>query len=827
MNPTGPAIAWAITKLYRLRLSPMGAAPLDLTVAGLAQGVAVSWGTPLESQRTHYTLRTDVAAPASGSDGQRYLDLDTVSELIPGDKLTVVTQDLSTSRPRRTTLDLMCVDIDGEQSRVYLRDPINQGLSNVLRIRRNSRDPVHVDGVALAAAAIAPLTLDVSQLQDAIVSRPVLSWLPLDTATGARIYGAHQVQALAAANSPSTGSFRLLRRGPTNALAQVTAPGGWSGNPVQDWAPLSGLTDADLLTVLSDPCQWPGGVNASTPQALYIENDLSASATTPPNGWRPLWRSRVDPEFAYQALDSWWDGSSVHWTPHAHNGTAVPASVVGYVATGPAPGRYRIQGAAWAFTPQGVTAWGTPRTPALGTLPTGGAWLALGVFANPVDVAVTGGRRYQDQEGLLGLYQDASAVKAVCFAPGANGDATIRSTITVAMGSETNGAWSTAGGLVLRTTAQTIDSVKYPISRVYLPDPVYAGAFVRDLPGCELIPGTLTPLSITAVNHPPGYPEGYLYPQKLSGWYALAIETYTDASGNPTRRVRFLVMDAALNVLNGDLVPNLFAASQLVRLGEIVQDPCPDGALLARIVRTGDRDRCLGVLGSRVFQIDFRLPRTLERVALGDVAGLGVDTSGDMTAQDYLEALGASLLATVVPTATGGVALVSRGAGTLHLRDLGGLRGSWFEDESTAPVISPVSRTYLSEASITYQDPLSDSGQKIVVAGTQAGGKPLDKDLSKILWGPTPARAIATATVDHFSPVAPVMSRTLREAIPGGVASELPPPFWADWRVGDRVTPPTTPGLLVYTWKLTSLRPDPDQRTCQIEAVRLPIQEVI
>lgn len=774
--------------------------PANLTSV-LNLGDTILWGEAIESRRSHYLLSEYVEAPAEGSDGQDWMNLDTVDALAPGDGLIILRRDSSTDQTRRTTETLKVADIDGERRVVHFDKPLTRAYGeDVLRIRRDNQNPVYVDALQMAARVVAPLPLDTTHYQAARTIRPVFQWLPM-TQDGQTFYGAHSLSVMVPFVSGNSETLRISRRG---------RPTVWTGNfEDEPWTAEASPVASAALHVYADPCQWPGSSNTSAPPVAWIENE-SDGVMTPTNGWRSLWRSWGGIQFPPRAA-SRWNGSAVLWGDWmAGPGWSYNTTKLVACTSVSRPGRFiRLSNGSWSFEPWGAGVWGTLTN--TGWTAPAGDWFALGMC--PIPKLIDG--RYEDTEGLVGVYLSTGGTFAQVIDPttGPVGDP-----VLIYSGSVVSD-WAVAGGLIVQNYTLPYDDFDYPSTLLRLMDPLVGASYrALELIGVEVCPGTICPRALGPIPVDtllPGYPEG-IQPQKISGWFALGIETYQDDNGSVVRRGRFLVFDSQLRVVNGELEPHPLVPGTLVRLGDIISEPVPSSAIVARMIRTGDGDRCVGLFGGRGFQVGFQIPRMLERVNLED-----------LTAQDFLEAAGAALLLSPIPTGAGGVALISRQGGPSYLRDVDGQRGSWFPGEFMPPTRVPVSRAYLNEVRISYTNTLTDQGETVTVAAMQAGGKPLDKDLGAVLFSAPTARAIGAVLVDHFGPVCPALSLTLRENLPAGLSEDLAPPFWAGWQVGGKVAEPGTPGDPTWMWKITRLRPDPDRRTCQLEAVRLPIREVL
>ena len=781
----------------------------------LTLGATVSWGIA-EDLRTHYILAENVPAPASGSDGQRWMRFAYVEGLVAGDGLTVTFWDTTNAVQRRASMDVTVIDVDGLTGKVWLKDPLTQALNtaSVLKIRRNSRDPVLFDGVAYARAAVAPFTLDTTYLQPAPTSRPVLTWRALDQAAP-QLYGIHALQPVDRA-----GTLRLARRGPLRA-SDNTYPltGCWEGSWSAGWAWQGAPTAQAPAEVLGDLNQWPGGANALRPPVLYVNGDLSGGATIPPNGWRGAFRTWENPGSLSQAAEATWNGTAITWSATTPTGI-IPAKLVAFAAQTASPGRYtRTAAPAWTFEPHtGAGTLGAVVTPAItGTLPTGN-WIALGM-------GIYAAAASDEQEALLALVATGAAepftdVTAALLSQAAGGDLTLRQSLSLwSTGAIPAGAWALGGGLVVQQTTETIDSVAYPKTILHkLDGAAHLTATFRTL---EIIPQTLQPLSLT----------GTAGARVVGGWYALALETYLDSNFAPTRRLRFLWLGPTLTLLNGDpeadpLDPLNPAAA--FRRGDLVADVLADGALPARLARTGVGDGGAGFIGGRLFQVDTALPVTVERLKVGDPTTLGKDASG-LSAADYVEQFASAILASAIPDASGNMRLVSRSSGAQRLRQTGPTTGVGVQaSERSARKTLQTYRGYVSEVRVSFTDTLTGDSRQAVVVPDHAGGKPLSLDLSALVGGIGQATAIGQAVAFWFGSPAAVLTETWVDRT-GGVAQDMDPPFWATWQIGDLVTyatfttPTSTP---VDFYKLHVLKPAPEGRSVDVELLKLPTQLV-
>lgn len=154
----GASYKWG-TKTYQVaRIVLQGAPDLTPYLTLTPTPTTILWGIS-ETLRTHYLLVGSVAAPAGGSDGQRWMQLNTVEGLVPGDILTITYVDTTSGAQRITTADLPpIVDVDGETGKVWFSTALQQAYStsSVSKIRRNSQDPALFDGLAYAKAITVP-----------------------------------------------------------------------------------------------------------------------------------------------------------------------------------------------------------------------------------------------------------------------------------------------------------------------------------------------------------------------------------------------------------------------------------------------------------------------------------------------------------------------------------------------------------------------------------------------------------------------------------------------------------------------------------------------
>lgn len=802
-----PAENYRRTTYHPVRIILQGAP--DLT-GHLHLGDTVVWGIP-ESQRTHY-LAGAIPEPVSGSDGQKFVDLNTVEQLAPGDVLTLTFLDSSSGAPRTSTADLPpIIDMDGETGRVFLSEPVSQGYAAVSKVRRNSQDPVLFDGLAYAKALVAPFVLSDSAFVPAPTDVPVLVFRPYDAASP-RMYGVHNLQTL-----DQAGTLLVARRGASNGSGSFPTAGTWAGSWSGSWGWQGMLTADATHRIYGDVLQFPGGVNGFTAPVIYVEGDLSASAATPPNGWRQAWRSWKSLEHITQDPESTWNGTAVTWDSYTASGD-VPALVVHFAASTPSPGRYaRTAGGVWTFQAHTANATlGSSSTPAItGTYPTGNTLaLGMGIRANG-----------DEEEALLALVATGSsfpftALSACLLSQASGGDLTVRQTAALwATGSIPAGPWALGGGLVVQSWEQTIGSLKYPHTVLHKLNG--STVVTADLKTLEVIPQTIQPLLRT----------GAAGARVIGGWYALALETFEDSNYAAARRLQFLHLDQDLQVING--IPEVDPSTPTdldayFSRGETIASIVPDGAIIARMVRTSNTaDEMAGLIGGRLFTVANVLPTTVERLKIGastpSAQSLSVAGSGDgMSVSTYLEKFAGIMMATAVPTADGNIALVSRSHGTLRTRTFGTYRTSVQATERGPMSKTQVWEGYIRLARITYQDLFKDKTASVEVQGTFSGGRIVEWDVSDLVCSITMSRALGQACVYWFGQPAAVISESWVDRS-GGTTGAAAPVWWANWSIGDRVvlesfTPPAT----VTAWKLIKLAPGAEDRSASVELRRQP-----
>jgi len=796
--------------IYKVARIYLQGAP-DLTGI-LHLGDTVTWAIP-ENQRTHYSLIGGaISEPTAGSDGPKFVDLNTVEQLAVGDVLTLTFTDATSGAPRTTTADLpVIIDLDGERGRVHLAESLSQGYSHVSKVRRNSQDPVHIDGLAYARALVAPFTLDTTDFAPAPTDIPVLAWQPYDVAAPS-LYGVHNLQTV-----NQTGGLLLARRG-ANALGAYPTAGVWAGSWGGTWAWLGQPTASATHEIYGDVLQFPGGTNPYSAPVLYIEGDLSGGAATPPNGWRSAWRTWHDLQHLTQDPESTWNGTSVSWGTAAASGD-IPAKVVAFAASTATPGKYaRTSAGVWIFQAHtGSATLGSVSTPTItGSLPSGG-WLALGM-----GILASG----DEEEALLGLVATGASfpfteVKAVLLSQATGGDLTLQQEVSLwTTGAIPAGPWALGGGLAVQTWKETIGGVDYPHTVLHKLNG--STVVTADLKTLEVIPQSIQPL----------LPIGEPGSQVLAGWYALALETYTDSNYAPARRLRFLHLDAALQLVNGEPEADPSTPTDVTAYfsrGDVVASLVPDGALIAKMVRTSNtEDTFSGLAGGRIFTISNSLPTTIERLKLGASVPTGgvmtVAHSGDgMSASSFLEKFAAAQLASAVPGADGNMSLVSRSSGALRLRTIGAQQVSVQAIERGKRTKTQAWQGYIRKVRVSYADVLAGETAAVEISGAFDGGRILELDMSDLVAGPTMAVAIGRAAMFWFGLPVPVLGEIWVDRT-GGVAGDLAPTWWADWQIGDRVIldPFTTPVPSV-TWKILKMQPGLEARTVNVELRQQPL----
>ncbi|BDU72905.1 hypothetical protein [Mesoterricola silvestris] len=782
----------------------------DLT-GHLHLGDTVVWGIP-ESQRTHYLLTQGITSPASGSDGQRYVDLNTVEQLAVGDVLTLTFLDTSNSTPRKVTADLPAIiDLDGEIGRAWLAKPLNQGYAGVSKVRRNSQDPVLFDGLAFARALAAPFAVDATAFAPAPTDVPVLAFRPYDVASPS-MYGVHCLQTI-----DLQGTLMAARRGSDNGSGSYTVAGIWTGSWASGWA-WKGLPQADAThRIYGDVLQWPGSANSYAAPVIYTEGDLSGSAATPPNGWRQAWRSWKSLEHITQDPESTWNGTDVIWDTHTSSGD-IPARVVHFSASTPTPGRYeRTSEGTWTFQAHTADATlGGSSTPTVtGTYPAGNTLaLGMGIRSNG-----------DEEEALLALVVTGaaypfSAVSACLLSQASGGALTVRQTAALwSTGSIPAGPWALGGGLVVQTWKQTIGGLDYPHTVLHKLNGTTV--ITSDLKTMEVIPQTIQPLML----------RGDAGSRIIGGWYALAIETFMDEDYAAARRLRFLHLDSDLQVINGEPESDPSTPTDNgtnFSRGELIASILPDGAIIAKMVRTSaTADEMAGIVGGRLFSIGNTLPTTVERLKLGasDPKGntLSVAYSGDgMSVGDYMAKFAAAQLASAIASPDGSLSLVSQSAGPIRLRTLGSQQVSVQASERGEKSKSQVWQGYLRKVRITYNDILAKGSASVEIYGSYEGGKILEMDVSDLVCGPTMGVAIGRAIMTQYGRPLSILQETWVDRT-AGASGDLAPTWWSTWRVGDRVVmDPFTAPATVNAYKILTLKPGLEDRSVKVELRKQP-----
>lgn len=791
----------------------------DLT-AVLSPGTTISWAVA-ENTRTHYLLAADVPAPASGSDGQRWIKLNTVEQLVPGDVLTFTYQDSTSGAQRLTTTDLPpVIDLDGEQGRAWLYQPLGQAytMASVSKVRRNSQDPVMFEGLSYAAAVVAPFALETNYFFAPATAQPVVAWRPYD-ATTPQLYGAHNLQTL-----DISGTLQLARRGADNGGGAFTVAGVWQGSWDTAWA-WKALPNASAThDIYGDVLQFPGGANPYKPPVIFTAGDLSGGATIPKNGWRNPWRTWKDYSDNAQDIESWWNGTAVQWASRAKSGV-VPAILVSFAASTAAPGRFtRTSGGTWTFEPHTADrTLGGAATPAITGTPPTGSWIAqgMGIYADPT----TG-----HKEALLALVATGAsfpwtAMTACLMSCGASGALTVQQTPTLAM-PPANGPWALGGGLVVVTWNETRGGSTYPRSRLHLVDG-RATPLTADFPTLEIIPQSLQPLSLA----------GSGSAAAVSGWYGLGLETYQDSNFHLSRRLRFLWLGPNLSVKNGDAEPDpadpLNPAANF-RRGEVIAESVADGPILARLIRTSaTQDTMAGMAGGRLFTVDRKITHTVERLKIGATAqgkstiGSVVGSGDGLTVMDYLDAFAGAHLASALPSADGHMRMVSRASGKLQLRSgvVAGYKVGVQDSERGKKTKLQTWQGFIRLVRVTYGDAFSGQNLTVDCLSPFDGGKVFPLDVSNLVWGVTAARAIGQAGVYFFGNPSPVLTETWVDRA-NGDASSMAPSFYAEWQVGDLIpfTPISDAGspATVTAYKLISMKPGLEARSVDVELLQNP-----
>lgn len=795
----------------------------DLT-AVLSPGTTISWAVA-EETRTHYLLAADVPTPASGSDGQRYIKLNTVEQLVPGDVLTFTYQDTTSGAQRLTTADLPpIVDLDGETGTVWLYQPLTQAYlrTDVSKVRRNSQNPALFNGLEYAKAIVAPFALDTTFFHEAVTAFPVPCWRPYDAAVP-QLYGAHNIQTIAL-----DGTLQLARRGADNGTGAFTVAGVWQGSWDAGWAWQAMPSASATHDVYGDALQWPGTPAPFQPPIIYVAADLSGGATIPKNGWRNPWRTWKGLSDQNQDIESYWDGTSINWGGHAA-ANYIPAKLVAYSASSASPGRYTRSSSGPAWTFEAHTAdrtLGSGTTPSISGSPAGGNWIALGmgIYAD----ATVG-----HKEGLISLSVATTTgptwatATATLFSIGSSGALTVRQTPALAV--PTAGPWGLGGGLVVCTWNETRGGQTYPRTRLFLVDG-RATPLQADFPTLEIIPGTIQPLQLA----------GSGSSAAISGWYCQALETFEDANYHMSRRLRFIWLDANLVVKNGDAEPDPADPRNPAanfRRGEVLAESVADGAIIARMVRTASAtDEMAGMAGGRLFTVANKITTTIERLDIGATA-ISTSTIGSVTGSgdglsvtDYLNAFAQAMVATCLPAPDGSFRLVSRDSGNLRLKTSStpgyvvGVEGR----ERANKTKLQTWQNFVRLVRVTYGDMFTGSSLTVDCKGGFDGGDILPVDMSKIVWGVAAARAFGQADAYFFGAPQPILTETWVDRAYGGTL-DSPPPFYAEWQVGDLTTytqidTSTELPAMVDAVQILSMAPALEQRGVDVELLQLTNQ---
>jgi hypothetical protein len=172
------------------------------------------------------------------------------------------------------------------------------------------------------------------------------------------------------------------------------------------------------------------------------------------------------------------------------------------------------------------------------------------------------------------------------------------------------------------------------------------------------------------------------------------------------------------------------------------------------------------------------------------------------------------------------MALVSRAAGTLRTRAVGAQRVSVRPEERGDLTRTLVWEGYIRKVRVTCSDILTDETVTVEEAGSFAGGRILELDVSDLISSRAMSRALGRAWVHWFGQPAGLLSETWTDRTLG-LAGALGPTWWAEWRVGDLVTldvyDPTAPGP-VTAYKLLALKPKPEAREVAVELRQQPFQ---
>ena len=462
-----------------------------------------------------------------------------------------------------------------------------------------------------------------------------------------------------------------------------------------------------------------------------------------------------------------------------------------------------------------------------GTLPTGGQWMSFGMWPKPTPTPTITPTFYQDMEHVAAIYTTGAGTanwtisQIVTFTYGPGSMAVIGTTI-LESGTTAQGVWGMAGGLAVKISEVNINNYFYPYTTLYLVDE--QGTVTKQtMYGIEIIKSTICPMALALVPKRPGDPVGYTSSNKINGWIALGIESYIDKNFVMSRRLRMIWFDYQLNIKNGDLIPSVFSSTLLVRIGDVVVDPIPEGAILARMVRANDAvqtNKCYGFVGGRRFLVDFAFSRTIER--------LNLSGNEDKSCMDVIQEIMKSLMSNAVPQPNGSIALVSRNLGTRRLRTFGSNQGSFQIDEQVKYKLKPSGNNYYNTINVTYNNDITGTSETDEITGYGNGGTTLNINLSMTNAGATQSRAIGVAYGQNFGVIPSTALATIRETSVGAPTSSAAAPYWASWVVGDKVLPvPAAPGSTVNFWKLMGITRNDETRTADIEIEQLSYTETL
>lgn len=180
--------------------------------------------TRLSEETTEQTYFTVTKAVVPDEVNPKYeIELDTVTGLVPGDKLDL-RSDLS--RPNGATFDI--VDVDAEKKRVYTLEPIEKALGINDKLYYSSEtlnQLVYGNFRDIISRANTITATDFSRFTPAVLPNPSLSWLPFRVLSG-----------------PSSAGSILLSPcdiQPTLDAIEVKGQGtlAWIGSPEDGWSP--------------------------------------------------------------------------------------------------------------------------------------------------------------------------------------------------------------------------------------------------------------------------------------------------------------------------------------------------------------------------------------------------------------------------------------------------------------------------------------------------------------------------------------------------------------------------------------------------------------